>query len=87
MFSLRYARALVEAKSKQLGSYSAVARQTGLTYRRFWKILKGEESMYRLGERIERWLGVKPITIYVPAHMSDEEIDRRLAIARRGGSK
>lgn len=88
MFSIRYARALLDQKARLLGSHAAIARQAGLLYRNYAAIRaggyhKGRPAL-RLGHRLERWLRVRPEIIYVPIEMTAEEVDRRLALARRG---
>lgn len=85
MFSIRYARALLKRKAWELGSVAALSRQVGQDYGNFRKRLYGKcECEETLGIHVERFLGVKPYRIYVPKSMSDEEIDRRLALARAG---
>jgi hypothetical protein len=85
VFSIRYARALLKRKAWELGSNAALARQVGQDYGNFCQRLKGIcGNENNLGVHIERFLGVKPVTIYVPKAMSDQEIDQRLALARAG---
>lgn len=89
MFSLRYARALLNQRASLMGSHAALARQVGLSYKHYMKLRAGghkDQPRPRLGYRLEQFLGVRPVTIYVPVGMSDVEIDRRLALARKGSA-
>lgn len=92
MFSTRYARALLQQRAKQLGSTRALSRQLNMPYQMCRRALYGREgpnsnprnSWIGVGSKAEAFLHIKPVLIYVPVGMSDQEIDARLSLARRG---
>ena len=87
MYSLRYARALLSRKAKELGTYKAVADQMGFTFQRFYHLRTGRgDYQSGIGERASRYLGVRKVHIYIPIDMTEDELDARLAIARRGNA-
>ena len=83
VFSDRYLVALLRRRVLETGGYYIrVSREMGLSVQSFRQVRKGTRSPDC--HQIKDYLKVRKVRLYVPVGMSDEEINQRLALARRG---
>lgn len=84
MFTGRYARALLRRKKFEHGTWARLAGAIGMDADNLCRAANSSAERLRLGSKIEHYMGIRPMLLYVPVTMSPEEIEQRLSLARRG---